>query len=96
MKVHNADMGSKVVLVPARKGQPPDVRDGPVKPQMAEVHAEGTTTLLTNRLKEMVTTASSVDERRVDQVAHAIRDGNYPIDPEKVAKKFVQLELWLP
>ena len=51
--------------------------------------------LSARELENAVHDAPSFDEQRVNEIAAAIRDGNYPVNPERIALKFLELEAQL-
>ncbi len=44
------------------------------------------------RLEARVAESDSFDQRRVDEITRAISEGRYPIDQERIAQKFLELE----
>lgn len=44
------------------------------------------------RVREQIDSAPEVDMARVEAIKQAIAEGRFPIDPERVAEKFIELE----
>lgn len=44
------------------------------------------------RLQTRIRETDSFDEQRVRDITAAIADGRYPLDPERIAAKFLELE----
>lgn len=44
------------------------------------------------RLAAQVRDAESFDQQRVQEITQAIREGRYPVDSQRVAEKFLELE----
>ncbi len=44
------------------------------------------------RLEARVAESDSFDQRRVDEITRAISEGRYPIDQDRIAEKFLELE----
>ncbi len=43
-------------------------------------------------LEAAIAATPNLDSARVDSIKQAIKDGQYPVDPERIAEKFMQLE----
>jgi negative regulator of flagellin synthesis FlgM len=43
-------------------------------------------------LEQKVKEQSSFDRAKVESIKEAIRSGNYPLDPRRIAENFVSLE----
>lgn len=56
-----------------------------------DIHITDTARTLAS-LEESVKKMPAVDEKKVTLVRDSLRDGNYKIDPQKVADKFLRME----
>ena len=53
--------------------------------------SQGDTVNLTN-VQQKIKDAPDFDRSKVESIKKAIREGNYPIDPKRIAQNFVSLE----
>lgn len=59
--------------------------------QGAEVQLSADSSNVTRLLAE-ARSSEAFDEQVVQRISQAIRDGNYPLDSERIAQKFLQFE----
>lgn len=52
-----------------------------------------TSSVVTNPLAQMAQEGSPIDMEKIQRIKQAIASGNYPVDPEKIAEKMVDLDL---
>ncbi len=45
-----------------------------------------------DKLQNRIMSSDSFDEQRVNEIATAIAEGRYPVDHERIAQKFLELE----
>jgi negative regulator of flagellin synthesis FlgM len=48
---------------------------------------------LTNTVRDMASDGPPVDSTRVAAIRTAIAEGRYPVDPQKIAQKMIELDL---
>lgn len=57
----------------------------------AEDRAQADEVRLSN-VSEQVKAAPDIDQEKVESIKQAIRDGNYPLDPRRIAESFAAFE----
>lgn len=64
--------------------------DGKTAP--AEKPSSGADSVSLSNLEQKVKEQASFDRAKVESIKEAIRGGNYPLDPRRIAENFVSLE----
>ena len=59
----------------------------------AEPAPESTTTSMSTPASRMAAQGAPIDLARIARIKQAIASGNYPVDPEKIAEKMLDLDL---
>jgi negative regulator of flagellin synthesis FlgM len=62
------------------------------QPARAEKPQSGADSVKLSNLEQKVKDQSSFDRAKVESIKDAIRSGNYPLDPRRIAENFVSLE----
>ena len=90
MTQSNASMRSAIEKVDKKQGAqaqatPEDA--APVKAKSSNID-----TLSLSNVAERVKEQPSFDRAKVESIKQALRDGNYPLNPRRIAESFVSLE----
>ena len=62
------------------------------QPARAERPQAGADSVKLSNLEQKVKDQSSFDRAKVESIKDAIRSGNYPLDPRRIAENFVSIE----
>ena len=62
------------------------------QPARAEKPQSGADSVKLSNLEQKVKDQSSFDRAKVESIKDAIRSGNYPLDPRRIAENFVAIE----
>ncbi|MGI9325764.1 MAG: flagellar biosynthesis anti-sigma factor FlgM [Pseudomonadales bacterium] len=82
-------VGERAADLPAKTARPhsaPDSAPAAEEPQFSD----GVQALLDT---ERAAGPSSIDEARVERIRQAIAEGTYHVDPERLAQRFIDLEI---
>ncbi len=82
--IDKADKTSDVSTAPAAQGAAP-----PVRTPMAGV---GANVVGSEELKARIKQEPEFDRGKVDAIREAIKNGQYPLDPRRIAESFVAIE----
>ena len=90
MSQSNASMRSALEKVDKKQGAQAQATAEDAAPVKAK--ASNTDTLSLSNVAERVKEQPSFDRAKVESIKQALRDGNYPLNPRRIAESFVSLE----
>ena len=90
MSQSNASMRSAIEKVDKKQGAQTQAMPEDAAPVKAK--ASNIDTLSLSNVAERVKEQPSFDRAKVESIKQALRDGNYPLNPRRIAESFVSLE----
>ena len=90
MSQSNASMRRNIEKVDKKQGALAQATPEEAAPVKAK--ASNTDTLSLSNVAERVKEQPSFDRAKVESIKQALRDGNYPLNPRRIAESFVSLE----
>ena len=90
MSQSNASMRSNIEKVDKKQGALAQATPEDAAPVKAK--ASNIDTLSLSNVAERVKEQPSFDRAKVESIKQALRDGNYPLNPRRIAESFVALE----
>jgi negative regulator of flagellin synthesis FlgM len=90
MSQSNASMRSALEKVDKKQGPQAQATAEDAAPVKAK--ASNIDTLSLSNVAERVKEQPSFDRAKVESIKQALRDGNYPLNPRRIAESFVSLE----
>ena len=90
MSQSNASMRSNIEKVDKKQGALAQATPEEAAPVKAK--ASNSDTLSLSNVAERVKEQPSFDRAKVESIKEALREGNYPLNPRRIAESFVSLE----
>jgi negative regulator of flagellin synthesis FlgM len=90
MSQSNASMRSALEKVDKKQGA--QAQATPEDAQPVKAKASNMDTVSLSNVAERVKEQPSFDRAKVESIKQALRDGNYPLNPRRIAESFVSLE----